>query len=59
MTTEAQKRAKKKYDAKAVKQIKFGFNKKTDADILQKLDEVPNKQGYVKNLIRKDIAKNK
>lgn len=28
-----------------------------DDDILQKLDNVPNKAGYVKGLIRKDIRK--
>lgn len=27
-----------------------------DADVLEKLDSVPNKQGYIKELIRKDIA---
>ena len=35
----------------------MGLNRKTDADILQKLSEVENKQGYIKDLIRKDIAK--
>lgn len=33
------------------------LQKKTDADILQKLSEVESKQGYIKDLIRKDIAK--
>lgn len=35
----------------------MGLNRKTDADILQKLSEVESKQGYIKELIRKDIAK--
>ena len=33
------------------------LNKKTDADILAKLDETENKQGYIKHLIREDIKR--
>lgn len=38
--------------------IFFGvkLNKGTDADILEKLSTVPNKQGYIKQLIRSDIV---
>jgi len=35
------------------------LNIKTDTDILKKLEEVPNKQGYIKALIREDIAESK
>lgn len=38
------------------RQIKCRFNLRTDADILQKLDSVDNVQGYIKELIRADIA---
>ena len=55
--TPAQKRAQEKYDAKATVQVKMKLNVSSDADILQKLDSVPNKQGYIKELIRKDIKK--
>lgn len=57
METEAEKRAKMKYDAANTLQFKMKLNKKTDADILAKLDEVGNKQGYIKALIRADINK--
>lgn len=57
--SEAQLRAQAKYDKANTRDIKFKFNLKTDADILEKLDSVPNKQGYVKDLIRTDIAKSK
>jgi hypothetical protein len=33
------------------------LNTKTDADILEKLNEVENKQGYIKELIRADLSK--
>ena len=52
---EVQKKAQMKYDAKATKQIKLKLNITSDKDILDKLDQVDNKQGYIKDLIRKDI----
>ena len=55
MWTEAQKKAQEKYDTTNTVQLKMKLNKKTDADILERLNEVPNKQGYIKDLIRKDI----
>ena len=55
MKTEAEKRASVKYDAKATVGLYLKLNKKTDADILEKLDAVGNKQGYIKSLIRMDI----
>lgn len=48
-----------KYNAKNTVQVPIRLNKKTDADILARLDEVPSKMGYVKALIRKDIASEK
>jgi uncharacterized protein YrrD len=57
MTTEAQKKASAKYDNANTKQIKMKLNTTTDADILAKLEEVGNIQGYIKQLIRADISK--
>ena len=53
-----QTKASVKYDAKNTKRISLKFNLKTDADILKKLQDVPNTQGYIKELIRKDLANN-
>lgn len=57
MTTEAQKRAVAKYDAKNTRKIVLKLNRATDADILKRLDTVGNRQGYIKRLIREDIEK--
>ena len=57
METEAEKRAKAKYDAANTVQIRLKLIKKTDADVLEKLEESGNKQGYIKALIRADIDK--
>ena len=46
-----------KYDKTNCTFMTFKFNNKTDEDILQKLASVENRQGYVKQLIREDIAK--
>ena len=59
MSSEAQVRASMKYNSANTVQIKFAFNKKTDADVLEKLNSVPNKQGYIKELVRADIMREK
>ena len=56
-TSEAQKRAVKKYDAHNTKQLHFKLNLKTDADILDWLEKQENVQGYIKQLIRQDMKK--
>ncbi len=55
MVSEAQKKASAKYEAANVKKIMLKLNFKTDMDILEKLDEVDNVNGYIKRLIREDI----
>lgn len=52
---DSQTRASIKYNETNVKQIKLNLNLKTDADIIKKLEEVGNKQGYIKELIRNNI----
>lgn len=49
----------KKYDSANTVFIGLKFNKKTDADILEQLEKQDNKQGYIKKIIREDIAKTK
>lgn len=44
-----------KYDAANTKQYKLKLNLNTDADIIKRLDSVPNRQGYIKDCIRNDI----
>lgn len=56
-TSEAQKRATKKYDSANVTNLYIKLNINTEMDIIEKLDQVGNKSGYIKSLIREDIAK--
>lgn len=57
MATEAQIRAQRKYDAANTKQFHLKLNRNTDWDVIDKLNSVPNMQGYIKKLIRADLEK--
>ena len=57
MATPAQLRAGAKYDKTHTTQFILKLNNKTDADIIEQLKEVENRQGYIKKLIREDIEK--
>ena len=46
-----------RYNKKNTTLCQIRLNYKTDADILTWLDSQPNKTGYIKALIRADIAK--
>lgn len=48
-----------RYAAKYKKQFKIDCFTSTEMDIIQKLESVPNKAGYIKSLIRADIATQK
>lgn len=52
--TEAQRRAKAKYNEKVIK-VQIELISPQDDDIIEKLKEQPSKQAYIKDLIRKDI----
>ena len=49
--------AQAKYDAKNCRYYGLKLVHKTDQDIIDKLASVPSMQGYIKQLIRDDIAK--
>lgn len=53
--TEAQRKASKKYNEKNTKISSIKVNLKTEKDIYDKLESVDNVNGYIKQLIRKDI----
>lgn len=55
-TTEAQLKATAKYQKKNTRMFTLRLNLNTDMDIINKLEQVENKQGYIKQLIRTDIA---
>ena len=55
--TEAQKRAQERYRRARTTQINFKLHREIDADIIERLEEEPSKVGYLKRLVREDIAR--
>ena len=49
--------SQRKYDRANMRNITLRFNKKTDRLLLEKLDSVPNRQGYIKALIIADLMR--
>ena len=57
MASKAQRQAVARYDRANTVQFKVKLNKVTDADIIDVLEAVENRQGYIKELIRADILR--
>lgn len=51
--------SQERYAQKNKKKYTFAFMKSTEADLIEKLESVENKAGYIKSLIRADIKKSK
>ena len=49
--------AQAKYDKTHCKYYSFKLNLENDSDVIDKLASVPSMQGYIKQLIRDDIAR--
>lgn len=57
-TPDSNLKAIAKFNRESTTSVNLRLNKNTDADIIAKLESVPSKMGYIKQLIRADIAKN-
>lgn len=49
--------AKARWDKENTVMVTMKLNKNQDADIIDRLNSVDNRQGYIKELIRNDIKK--
>lgn len=58
-TSTAQIRASNKYIKENMKEFKLKLNKATEPDLLTWFESQPNKQGYLKELMRADMDKKK
>lgn len=52
-------RASKKYEKANIRQILLKFHKTHEAEIIEKLDSVPSKNNYIRQLILKDLEREK
>lgn len=57
MASKAEIQAVDRFNKEKTKCVLLRLNLSTDKDILEKLDSVPTKMGYIKELIRADITK--
>lgn len=48
--------SQRKYDAEHCRYFYLKYNTTTDADVISKLESVPSKQDYIRQLIRDDIG---
>ena len=55
-TSQSQIKASLKYNTSNTKRVYISLNTNTDKDIIDMLEKISNKQGYIKELIRRDIA---
>lgn len=55
MVSESQKKASAEFNKRKTVQVALRLNIDTEKDIIEKLNQVPSKMGYIKDLIRKDI----
>lgn len=55
----AKLRATKKYEKANIRQILLKFHKTHEAEIIEKLDSVPSKNNYIRQLILKDLEREK
>lgn len=58
MPSEAQKKASKKYINENIYKVQLQLNRKTDLDIINKLEKCQNKNGYIKDAIRDKMSRN-
>ena len=59
MATKAQIKASNRYNKENTLTICLRLNRANDADIIEALELCESKQGYIKDLIRDDLYKNK
>lgn len=59
MASEKRLRYLADYDRENTRMFCLKLNRKTDKDVIEALEAVDNKQGYIKALIRADIERSK
>lgn len=59
MATEKRLRYLAEYDKRNTRMFCLKLNKKTDKDVIDRLQSADNMQGYIKALIRADIERSK
>lgn len=48
-----------RYQNENILQVKVGFNRNTEPDLVERVEEEPNRARYIKNLVREDVERRK
>ena len=48
-----------RYEKKNILQVKVGFNRNTESELVERLEEEPNRARYIKELVREDVRRRK
>lgn len=51
--------SKKRYDKANIVRVAAGFNRKTEPELVERIEEEENKAGYIKRLVREDVERRK
>lgn len=49
--------SKKRYDEKNVLRVAVGFNRRTEPELVARIEREDNKAGYLKRLVREDLGR--
>lgn len=53
------KESVKKYHEKAILHVGINFNRSTEPELVKKIEGLANRSGYIKDLVRKDVEREK
>lgn len=51
--------ANKRYEEKNIVKVAVGFNRRTEPELVARVEMEDNRAGYLKRLVREDIAREK
>ena len=51
--------SKKRYDKENIVRVAVGFNRRTEPELVERIEEEENKAGYIRSLVREDVERRK
>lgn len=51
--------SKKRYDKENIVRVSVGFNRKTEPELVARVEEEENKAGYIRSLVQQDVDRRK
>lgn len=51
--------SKKRYDKENILRVAVGFNRRTEPELVERVEEEENKAAYIRSLVREDVERRK